>query len=183
MRPLALLVLSLTLFVPAAASAHDHDDALGSIDGFDVHRPVEWGHRHDARRARIEIVTEDRGISLLLTDDRVALQLSDQTMHRVDRELERARHEDDDDDIALARAIKTVVIDGVHSLLERSLECPVDELSDVRIRDGRLELIGRDGRRIFERVRIDDEPVLERFSDADQRAFVDAFHRLRGRGN
>lgn len=170
MRPAPTLLLGLSLLVPGAAFAHDHDVTLNSIDGFDVHRPVEWGPRHDARRSRLEIVTEDGTVSLLITDDRVAMQLSDRTMRRIERKIERER--DDDEDSAIGVAIRDAVLGGVRALLRRSLECPIDELRDARVRNGRLELIDRHGHRIFDGVEVNDRQVMESFSESDLRAFL-----------
>lgn len=178
MRSLPALLVATVLFVPAAGRAAEFD--VASLDGCELHAPVTWGHRHDPRRVQFAIDTDDRAISLVLTDDVVALQLTDRTMHRVDRELAHERNRDVDDN-AFADVVRDAVMSGVRSLLDHSLECPLDELRDVRIRDGRLELVTRDGDRIFAHVREDGDPVLARFSDSDQRAFVEAFHRLRDR--
>ena len=188
MRTPSALLLSLALLapgalaVPGAALARDGDDRCfgGSFDVCNVHAPAAWGHRHDVRHARIQILNHDRSVSLLLTDDVVAFQLSDRAMRKVDRELERAR-EEDEDGFVLATVFKGAVLGGVRSLLDHSLECPLDELRDVRIRDGQLEFLDRDGRRVFDGIREDGEPLLASFSDADQRAFVDAFHHRRDR--
>lgn len=171
---IAAVLLALALSVPGGALAHEHI----AIGGCRVHPPVRLGERHE-RDQRFAIHTDDRSATLLVTGHVVAFQLSDRTMREVDREL---RHErDQDEDCWLADVIKSAVLGGVRDMLDHSLECPLRELRDVRYRDGRLELIARDGDHIFEDLEVDDEPVLESFSPADAQAFVVEFHRARGR--
>lgn len=170
-----LVTLMLAALLPAgAALAHDHHMSIGSCG---VREPLDWGARHDQRRARFAMLTDDRGAEMLITREVVALQLSDRTLRKLNRELAR---EDDDEDGLLAGIIKSAVLGSVRALLDHSLECPLDRLRDVRYRDGRLELIAVDGRHLLEDLKIDDQEVLESFSSADARAFVFEFRRLKG---
>lgn len=172
----ALVALMLATLLPAgAAFAGDHHLTINSCE---VREPLEWGARHDQRHARFAMLTEDRGAELLITRDLVALQLSDRTLRKLDREMARDR---DEDDGVIAGAIKSAVLGSVRSLLDHSVECPLDELRDVRYHDGRLELITVEGDRVFEDLKINDRELLESFSDADARAFVHEFRRLKGR--
>jgi len=180
MRPVPALALSLTLLAPGIALAHDHDVSVDGLDAGDIHPPMRWTSRHEARDARIAIDTEDGKITLLLEDRHVVVQLSDHTMHRVDREL-RDSEDEDDDGGPVGDAIRAVVVSGVRSLLDHALQYPVDQLDDVRYRDGRLEFVTRDGDRLFEGIEEDGQPMLESFHDADARAYVAAFHRLQQR--
>jgi hypothetical protein len=173
----AIVTLILAALLPAgAAFAHDHELNFGSCQ---VREPVEWGARHDLRRARFAMLTEDRSAELVLTRDLVAIQLSGRIIGKLDHDLARER---DEDDGVIAGALKGAILGSVRALLDHSLECPLDELRDVRYRDGRLEFITEDGDRIFEDLRIDDREVLECFQAADARAFVHKFRRLKGRG-
>jgi hypothetical protein len=94
------------------------------------------------------MLTEDRAAALVLTRDRVAVQLSDRALRDFDREI--SREKDDEDGGVIADAIKGAILGSVRALLDHSLECPVEDLRDVRYRDGRLILITEDGDRIFE---------------------------------
>jgi len=173
----AVITLMLAMLLPAgAAFAHDHHVNIGSCE---VREPLEWGARHDLARARIAILTEDRAATLVLTRDRVAIQLSDQTLRKLDREI--AREKDDEDGGVIADAIKGAILGSVRALLDHSLECPVEDLRDVRYRDGRLILITEDGDRIFEDLNINDHEVLEGFSEHDALAFVREFRRVKER--
>ena len=173
----AILTLLLVALLPAgAALARDHHVSVGSCE---VREPLELGARHDLRRARFSMLTGDHAAALVLTRDVVAVQLSDRTLGKLDREFARERHEDDEDGF-LASIIKSAVLGSVRAMLDHSLECPIDKLRDARYRDGRLELITVDGERIFDDLKIDDREALESFSDSDARAFVQEFHRLKG---
>lgn len=177
MRSAAFLLL-LTVSFPAGVSfAHDHPGGATTVHDCTVEPPAAWGARHDLGRTRYAMLTHDGSAVLLITREVVAVQLSDRTLRKIDREMER---EQEDDDGVLAGAIKSAVLGGVRALLNHSLECPIDELSDVRYRDGRLELIAEDGGRVFENVEIDDRDLLESFRAQDARAFVEEFHRLKG---
>lgn len=173
MRTAAIALLLATLLPAGAARAEDVHMNIGSCE---VREPLEWGPRHDQSRARFAMLTGNRGAELLLTRRVVALQLSDRTLRKLDRELARDR---DRDEGVIAGAIKGAVLGSVRALLDHSVECPLDELRDVRYRSGRLELITMDGDRVLDDLKIDDQPVLESFSPADARAFVHEFRRLK----
>jgi hypothetical protein len=173
----ATLTLLLAVLLPAgAALARDHDMSIGSCE---VRAPLEWGARHDPARARLAILTEDRATVIVLTRDLVAVQLSDRTLHQLDREIASEKDKDNEDGI-LAQVIKSAVLGGFRALLDHSLECPIEDLRDVRYRDGRLILITVDGDRIFEDLKINDDEVLEGFSEHDAQDFVQEFHRAKG---
>jgi len=173
----AVITLMLAALLPAgAAFAHDHHVNIGSCE---VREPLEWGARHDLARARFAMLTEDRAAALVLTRDRVAIQLSDRALRDLDREI--SREKDDEDGGVIADAIKGAILGSVRALLDHSLECPVEDLRDVRYRDGRLILITEDGDRIFEDLNINDHEVLEGFSEHDALAFVREFRRAKER--
>ena len=140
--------------------------------------PARWASRHDAEDARVAITTADGDVTLLLTRKVVALQLSDRTFHKVNRELRQKQEEADN---PLAEAIQTVVIGGVRALLGHSAECPVREISDVTYRQGRLVFVTEDGGRLFEDVEVNDSNVMADFPQRDAREFVREFRRLKSR--
>jgi len=179
MRKAALFLLLAVLFPAGVSFAHGHGRHATSFGDCEVAPPAAWGPRHDIGRARYVMVTRDGAVELLITQRRVALQLSGRTMREIDREMDR---ELEDEDGVIADAIKRAVLGGVRALLRRSLECPLDELSDARYRDGRLELVTVDGDRVFEDVELDDRDLLESFRAQDAQAFVEEFRRLKHGG-
>lgn len=123
------------------------------------------------------IVTEDDDAMLLITNEVVAVQLSDRVLRKVRRELR--REENADDDNALAHAIKAVVLSGVRALLDHSAECSIRDLRDVEYRHGCLVFTTEDGESLFEDMNVDDQDVMRSFSESNARAFVREFRRVK----
>jgi hypothetical protein len=140
--------------------------------------PARWTVRHDPRDARFAMTTENGEVTLLLTKSVVVLQLSDRTMHRVDRELRRDRDRDDEDN-PLADAIVTAVMSGVRAALDHSVECSIRDVKDVEDRGGELVFTLNSGERLFRHVALDDTNVMQNFSANDAPAFVEEFRRLK----
>jgi hypothetical protein len=136
--------------------------------------------RHDAGSARIAITTEDGLSTLVLTNDVVALQLSDHTFKRMER---RFREAEEDDNGALGNVIKSAVFASVRSALDHSTECPIRRIRSVSYRDGRLELVTDRDRLVFSDVHMnEDEDTLSSFSERDALAFVREFRRVKSEG-
>ncbi len=174
----AALLLAALLAVASAGPAPAHESHGVRLNRFDCDEPLRWGPRHAAAQARHAITSEDGKLTFVLTDRVLALQFSDRTMRKLDRELHRARHEDDDSG-PVGEAIKVAVVGAVRSMLAHSAECPVRELRDVRVADGRLVIVARDGARLFERFEVDDEDVLDAFDPRDAERLAAEFRRLR----
>jgi hypothetical protein len=175
MRTAMLWAVLLATIPAGTALASDHDPGCISIDSC-CESPARWADYHDMRDARFAIRTRDRSTVLLLTDDVVALQLSERMLRELRDEF---REEEDEDDGILAHAIKVAVFGTVRELLRHSAECPVRDLSDVAYRHGQLVFVTEDGDRIFEDIHIHDRNVMTGFSESDARAFVRAFHRIK----
>jgi hypothetical protein len=178
MRTVAIALLFALLLPAGAALAERHGHHGATVNSLEIRPPAEWGPRHDQSRANFVMLTEDRGAEMLLTRGVVALQFSDRTLRQLDRDFAQER---DQDEGVIADAIKGAVLGSVRALLDHSVECPLDQLRDVRYQDGRLELVTRDGKRLFEDLEINDQVVLDSFSPADARAFIHEFQRLKGR--
>lgn len=141
--------------------------------------PSRWSDRHATCDSRMDITTRDGKVTMLLTSDVVAVQLSDRKWAEVRRKLraERAEHEGN----VLARAIKTVVLSGVRTLLDHSAECPIDEIRSVDYRGDRLVFTTYDGERVFENIDVEDRNVMSAFSERDAKAFAREFRRMKAR--
>ena len=138
---------------------------------------VGWAARHPSTDRDFAITTEDGKVTLLLTRDVVALQLSDRTLHRVDRKLH--REESEREDGVLGDVVKATVLACVRRLLDHSAECAIRDIDRVEYRDGRLAFITADGRRVMRGVEVDDRDVMGCFSERDARAFADEFRRAK----
>jgi hypothetical protein len=146
---------------------------------FSCDPPARWGARHDPEEARIAITTENGEVTLLLTGKVVALQLSDHTFHRVDRELRSKERDEDDEDNPIGDAIRTAVITGVRAALDHSAECPIRDVKDVEYRHGEMVFTLESGERLFHHVVLDDDDVMQGFTENDARAFVREFRSLK----
>lgn len=139
--------------------------------------PVRCAARHHADEVRFSIKTNSRDAVLLLTDDVVALQLSDRVLHKLDRKMRDAEGEED---CGLGSVIKTAVLASVRSLLDHSADCDIADVAFADYRDGELILRGQNGERIFANANIDDEEVMRSFSESDARRFVRELRRQMG---
>ena len=172
---LSILILLLALPFVAFAGSKERGTRI-STECCD--EPERWGPRHDTADARLAIHTEDRASTLILTSEVVAVQLSDRAM----RELRRkSKDEEDEDENALSRAIKSAVLSGVRSMLDHSAEVPLRQLQTADYRDGRLIFTTRKGERVLDGIDVNDRDVMESFSERDAKAFVHEFRRMKAR--
>ncbi len=169
------LVLALSLLPAARADAHRHD--CGGVCFGNGAGVTHIAPRHEAGESRIAITTEDGAAVLLLTGDVMAVQLSDRTLHKVDRKL-RAKEEDGEGG-PIGMAIKSAVISSVRSILNHSAECPISRLRDVEYEDGRLVVTTNRGRHVFEHLDVNDHDLMSGFSERDARAFVREFRTIK----
>ena len=90
MKRLAFAVLALSLAAtPAFAGDHSRDEDSPSISLKSCcEKPARWADRQEPDEVRTGITTHNGGITLLMTDRVVALQLSDRAMRKVRREIQ-----------------------------------------------------------------------------------------------
>ncbi len=177
MKAAAALLLLPLLAAPVAVCAQSNDIRISVSDG-ETDSPGRVGPRRHAGDARLAIATRDDRVALLLTHEAVVMQLTDRGLRDLRDEMRRDAEEDRESGF-FAEMVQTMVRSTVESMLRRSIEYPVSELRDVEYRRGRLVFTGEDGKRVFESVRVNDTEVMENFSDADARAFVREFRRLK----
>jgi len=177
----AWLALALTLIARPETSRASACD--GDFDFDFSNPPARWSARHEPEDARFAITTQNGEVTLLLTRNVVAMQLSDRTFHRVDRELRKKERESDEQDNPLADAIVTAVVSGVRALLDHSAECPIRDVKDVDYRGSELVLTLNNGERLFRHVELDDTNVMQNFSASDARAFVMEFRRAKSQSH
>jgi hypothetical protein len=178
MKRTALVLALLALFPASRALAGScccsgFPTVVGVCNG-----PTHFARRHDTNTARRAITTSDGEAVLVLTDQVVAIQLTDKTLHRVGHEL---KADADDVDNALGHAIKTAVVEVIRDLLDHCAECPIRELRDVDYRDGALVFTTVDGQHVFAHFDVHDRNVMTEFNPDDARAFVRDFRRAKGR--
>lgn len=176
MPRLALPAAALLTLLAASALAH-----TVTVSNFEVRDPMRWATRHETRAANAAITTRDGMMTLLLVDRSLAIQLSDNALRKVDRDLQRERQDADDDGSVLGDAIRSAVMGAVRSLLDHSAECPFVQIRDVRYEGGRIVVESLDGERLFDGLDVNDQEAMAAFAPADARAFVREYHRLAAR--
>lgn len=175
---LSPLLITAVVLCGGAVSARATDLQCFTGSAWGCQSPARLASRHDTHAARLAITSEDGNATLLITNDVVALQLSDRTFRRIDRRL---RDEEDEDQDALGAAIKSAVFSSVRSMLAHSAECRVREIRSVSYQDGRLVFLTENGRYVFGGAHIvdDDEDTLDSFSERDAVAFVAEFKKVK----
>ena len=172
--PIALALFTILTAHGAPAQACDRGSNFSIGDP-----PARLSSRYDVRDARMAITPETGEVILLITDDVVALQLSDRTLHKVWRKMKDEAKEDEDQ--VLAHVFKVAVFSSVRALLSSSAEYPVRDLRDVEYRNGRLVFTTKNGERLFGHVRVNDSDMMAGFAESDARQFVSEFHRVQAR--
>jgi hypothetical protein len=178
MRTFIRLAAVALLLAAPLAHAHSRSHSCEGVSIGDLDSPARWAPRRDSRLAHWHTTSRDGKVALLLTRGTVTFQLSDAAMRDVERELDDAR--DDDEDNPFGAAIKSAVAAGVRVLLKHSAEVPVAALESVEYRNGELIFVTVDGERLFQGFNIDDQPLTRSFNELDARAFVREFHRVKG---
>jgi hypothetical protein len=175
---LLALAFALAILAPGHAAACRRDPHVTMKSSCDS--PARWASRHEVRDAELAITTENGNATLILTDEVVAVQLSDRVFHKIDRKL-KDKVDDEEDSGALGRAIKSAVLSSVRSLLDHSQECPVRRIENVEYRHDRLVFTTDQGTDLFGDVDVDDRDVMAAFSERDARLFVREFQRVKAR--
>ncbi|MCW8845064.1 MAG: hypothetical protein OQK99_04435 [Gammaproteobacteria bacterium] len=116
-------------------------------------------------------------VTLLLTHDHVAMQLSEETLQEIREEFDDAREEESDSKIV--NQIKNTVLDRVENLLSRQVKYPVDSIDRITWDDGEMVFTLKSGDEAWDTIWIGSESVLETFAEDDALVFIEAFERLK----
>lgn len=168
MKTLATCALVLLLSSGTALA----DDGISiSFDSEDSR--TELGPRHSPRESQIAITTRDRSAVLLLVDDVVAIQLSDDTLARLDAEKKKAEKD--------GNFLEELIVTGVRMAVGKSIEYPVASVRSIDYADGALRLIGTDRKPVFTNVRVNGTDVMRNFARADVIRFANAVRAAKSR--
>lgn len=124
--------------------------------------------RQPLRAAESAIQTRDGRVAFLLVDRTLVLQMTDRGLANVARDMDQDLKEES----GIGRFIGGIVRSSVRSMLDHGIEYPLAELREARYEGGRLRLVGRDGKEVFQNVKLNDTEVMESFDPAHARAFV-----------
>lgn len=141
----------------------DHGKAAGSADAEIV----------------ISISNNENEVDLVLTTESLYLQLSAEKLAEIQAEFDDERA--DEEDNALASAIKNMVLDNVEKFLEERIEYSLDEIDSMYWDDGEIVIEVEEENFIsFDDVHGDDGNILETFDEEHALEFIEAFEKIRG---
>lgn len=140
-------------------------------------------HGEADRSADAEIVISIRNdedeVDLVLTTESIYLQLSAEKLAEIKAEFDDERAEEEDN--ALASAIKNVVLDNVEKFLQERIEYPLDKIESMYWNDGEIVIEVEDENFLsFDDIHGDDGSILETFDEDDALGFIAAFEKIRG---
>ncbi len=141
------------------------------------------GHGEAAGSADAEIVisisNNENEVDLVLTTESLYLQLSAEKLAEIQAEFDDERA--DEEDNALASAIKNMVLDNVEKFLQERIEYSLDEIESMYWDDGEIVIEVEDENFIsFDDVHGDDGNILETFDEEHALEFIEAFEKIRG---
>lgn len=163
LMPFLLSIVLIAAMSPMMALAQHHHFYDEDLD-------ADFEARLNPRDADFAMTTREGSVELLVDDDDIFIQFSDQFLSELKDEIE----EDDDFEEAsvFADLLKSMITSGVRSLLDHSLVIPIYEISDVYYEDGRLHIIDQEGDEIFDDLEIEGKDVMEDFSRRDANRFI-----------
>lgn len=159
---IALLLAALPLL--AGEKGEKKEGISISFDSDDPHTRLVA--RHDVKAARLAIPTRRGAAVLLLTSDAVAVQLSDETMRKVETEAD-------------AGFLEELIVSGVRLAIGKSVEYPVARIRSAEIANGVLVLTSEDGKPVFDTIRVDGHNVTHDLDAASAARFLREFRKLR----
>lgn len=169
--PLSAVLLATAVLVAApstAASQYIHVRSGESTDS-----AARFNDPRSVAQADFAIVSTDGQRALLLLPGAISMQLTDAGLERIGRPPAEAPA----DQSAIARLVEGMARGGLRVLLDRALDYELRELREVRVEGERLVFINREGKPVFDEVKIDGREFMEGFSRRDARAFADRVNR------
>ena len=127
----------------------------------------------------ISISNNENEVDLVLTTESLYLQLSAEKLAEIQAEFDDERA--DEEDNALASAIKNMVLDNVEKFLQERIEYSLDEIESIYWDDGEIVIEVEEENFIsFDDVHGDDGNILETFDEEHALEFIEAFEKIRG---
>ena len=128
--------------------------------------------------AKFSIVNEENQAALLLLDKTIVLQMTDEGLRHVGREIKRDVREKP---TFLKTVLGAVLAGSVVTMLDHGIEYSLSDLKEARVENGKLVLESKSGERIFESVSINNDKVLATFSASEARRFAKRVNEARKR--
>lgn len=126
--------------------------------------------RLSMNEAAFGISNQDKSVDLLLTDDAVVLQFTEDFLKGITEEIERS--DKMTDSASFAQIFKEVISKSVHTFLDRAISIPFKEIEQISYEDGKIVIINKNNEELFNELEINNKQIMEDFSKRDARSFI-----------
>ncbi|MFO7799640.1 hypothetical protein [Rhodohalobacter sp.] len=161
----ALAVILLFISFPLQTAAQENGTFISSNQ-----TEAEIVPRYPKNDAEYHITTQEKSVTLLLTNSAIYLQFTDEYLEKIADDI-RGKNESDDSG-HFGDVLRSAISSGVQTLLDRAITIPLDEIEEIDYENGRLVITNNDGEEMFEEAEIEDVLIMEDFSRRDARRFV-----------
>lgn len=117
------------------------------------------------------ITTKEGSVELLLTDDHIIVQFSQDGLANITDEINSTEVEHEEFSL-IFDVFKSMLSSGLRTLLDHSLQISISELEEVIYRDSRLEMRTHNNTILFDNVEIGDRYIIEDFVEEDAIRFM-----------
>lgn len=163
--PLSLSIIVLLIFLPDLSSAQNSGTFITSNQ-----TEAELVPRFPTGDAEFHITTNENSVNLLLTNSAIFLQFTDDYLEKISEDIHGKN--EPEESAHFAAVLRAALSSGVRTLLDRAITVPLDEIEEIYYDNGRLFIINRDGKDMFEGAEIEDIEIMEDFSRRNARRFV-----------
>ncbi|WP_141691592.1 hypothetical protein [Rhodohalobacter halophilus] len=126
--------------------------------------------RVQSSEADLAISNREKSVDLLIIQDAVVLQFTNDFLDDLEREI--SGENEISDEPYIAEIIRSAVSSGVKTMLSKAIAVPFSEIESVRFEEGRIVMINTFGEELFSEIEIDDTNIMEDFRRRDARRFV-----------
>ena len=119
--------------------------------------------------ANFSITNVQQEAALLLMDSTIILQMTDRGLDRLRKDVKKESTKEPN---ILKSLLTSVLAGSIVTMLDHGVEYSLRDLKEARVVEGKLVLESKSGERIFESVQINDNKVLETFSEKEARRFA-----------
>lgn len=126
--------------------------------------------RLSMKDAAFGISNQDKSVDLLLTNDAIVIQFTEDYLKGITEDIEES--DKMTDSASFAQILKEVLSKSVHSLLDRAISIPFNEIDQISYEDGKIVIINKNKEELFDELEINNKQIMEDFSKRDARRFI-----------
>jgi hypothetical protein len=152
-----------------ATPALAQKDVHVTVDGDSVVKVID---RVEITKSTVHIVNKTQETALLVRGNTMVLQLTDRGLKNIKQEIRK------EGEGALGKMMHAALAGAISEFLDHGMEYDLADLKEARVEKGALVLERKNGEKIFDNFEINDEEVLETFSEQDARRFAAHLNKL-----